>query len=112
MLQLKKPLDLVISTGKATSVRKFIELSFQHIGKKIIWKGHGVNEKGYCKKTNKMFVKVSDKYFRPNEVQYLCGNSKLAKKKIGWTPKTNIKELVRIMMDYDLKYDDYGEDLT
>jgi GDPmannose 4,6-dehydratase len=112
ILQVKKPDDFVISTGKGVSVRKFIEEGFKHVGKKIVWKGKGLNEKGFCKNTGKLLIKVDKKYFRPNEVEFLIGNSSKAQKILKWKPKVDYKKLVKIMLDYDLKYDKYGGDLS
>ena len=102
MLQQKKPDDYVISTGKQYSVRQFIEESFNYFGIKILWKGKGLNEIGYDKKTKKILVKIDPYYFRPNEVPNLKGNSKKAKKVLGWSPKTDFKELVKIMIKAEL----------
>ncbi len=102
MLQQKKPDDYVISTGKQYSVRQFIEESFNYFDIKILWKGRGLNEIGYDKKTKKILVKIDPYYFRPNEVPNLKGNSKKAKKVLGWSPKTDFKKLVKIMIKAEL----------
>ena len=80
MLQQKKPQDYVISTGKTYSVRKFIEKVCKYMNIKIIWKNKGIKEVGINKETNKIIVKVNPKFYRPAEVDYLLGNSSLAKK--------------------------------
>ena len=80
MLQQKKPQDYVISTGKTYSVRKFIEKVCKYMNIKIIWKNKGLKEVGINKETNKIIVKVNPKFYRPAEVDYLLGNSSLAKK--------------------------------
>jgi GDPmannose 4,6-dehydratase len=103
MLQLKKADDFVISTGKAYSVREFIEEAFSIVNIKIKWSGSGLNEKGYNSKTKKILVKVDPYYFRPNEVDYLRGDSSKARRIFGWKPKTDFKQLVRIMMSEELK---------
>ena len=112
MLQQTKPDDYVISSGKGYTVRQFIEKAFEKIGINIKWKGSSLNEVGYCSKTKKIHVKVDSKYFRPNEVDKLIGNSKKAQKKLRWKYKVSIDELINIMIKYDLKFDDYGGDLT
>ena len=86
----------------------FVELAFSHIGVKIRWEGHGTNEKGFDTKTNKLRVIVDEKYFRPAEVNVLLGNPIKAFEKLGWSPKTSLEELVKIMVDYDLKFNSYG----
>ncbi len=112
MLQQKIPDDYVIASGKGYTVRQFIEKAFEKIGITIKWRGSNLNEVGYCSKTKKIHVKVDSKYFRPNEVDKLIGNSKKAQKKLKWKYKVSIDELINIMIKYDLKFDDYGGDLT
>ncbi len=108
MLQQDKPDDFVAATGKTYTIRYFVELAFQEVGINIIWEGENENEKGYDKKTGKMLVKVDQKYFRPTEVDILIGDATKAKEELGWEPKTTLKELVHMMVQYDLKYDTYG----
>jgi len=103
MLQQKKPQDYVISTGKTYSVRKFIEKVCKYMNIKIIWKNKGVKEVGINKETNKIIVKVNPKFYRPAEVDYLLGNSSLAKKNLKWKPKHNFDELVEMMIKSDLE---------
>lgn len=101
MLQKEKPDDYVISTGKQYSVKEFIEKCFSYVEIKIIWSGKGNDEVG--KDINgEILVKVDPYYYRPNEVGDLLGDSSKAKKELGWIPKTNLEELVKIMMDHDL----------
>ena len=104
MLQRKEPKDYVIATGKVYSVRDFAENSAKLLGFDIEWRGKGVSEIGVDKKTDKTIIKINPKYFRPAEVDYLCGDSSLAKKELGWEAKTDFFELVKIMTkhDYDL----------
>ena len=108
MLQQKKPEDYVISTGKMTSVRNFIELSAQKlgwnnesIGKSIIWEGVGENEIGRRADTNEIVIKVDSKYFRPTEVDKLLGDSSKAFKNLGWNPETNLEKLIEEMIKHD-----------
>ena len=89
-------------TNKTHSVRKFIELAFKRVGIKIAWKGKGIKEVGYDKKTNKIHIKIDKIYFRPNEVEYLKGDYTKIKKLLGWKPKVNFNQLVNIMVDEDL----------
>jgi GDPmannose 4,6-dehydratase len=113
MLQSKKPLDLVISTGKQYSVKSFIEQCCEYLGIVISWKGKGLKEIGYIKDIkNKKFTKIQKKqiivqidkkYFRPSEVDYLLGDSSKAKKLLGWKPKINLKQLIKLMLDEDMK---------
>ena len=104
MLQQKKPKDFVISTGKTYDIKHFINISTNYLGLKTKWIGKGVNEKLINLKSKKIIIKINPKLFRPSEVNVLKGNSSLARRKLGWTPKTNLKELVRIMIEEELKY--------
>lgn len=110
MLQQDKPDDFVIATGETHTVREFTELAFRHIGVDLAWEGDGVEEKAYDRKTNRLLVEVDPKYFRPAEVEFLWGDPTKAKEKLGWTNKTSFERLVEIMMDYDMKFDNYGGD--
>lgn len=110
MLQQDKPDDFVIATGETHTVREFTELAFRHIGVDLAWEGDGVEEKAYDRKTNRLLVEVDPKYFRPAEVEFLWGDPAKAKEKLGWTNKTSFERLVEIMMDYDMKFDNYGGD--
>jgi GDPmannose 4,6-dehydratase len=102
ILQQEKPDDYVLATGETHSVREFIEEAFKHVGIQIEWKGKGVKEKGYDKKTGKMMVTVDPRYFRPNEVDILCGDYSKAKRDLKWEPKVKFKELVKIMMQAEI----------
>ena len=103
MLKAKKPSDYVIATGKSYSVKQFVEEAFKHIDIKILWKGRGVNETGYDKKTGKIHIKIDPVYFRPTDVDELRGDASKARKHLKWKPKTSFKELVKEMMISDLK---------
>jgi len=103
ILQQKKADDYVLATNETHTIRELIEYSFKHIGINIIWKGKGLSEKGFDSKTGKILVEVSEKFYRPAEVNSLIGNPAKAKKILGWQPKTKFKELVDIMIESDLK---------
>ena len=102
ILQQKKADDFVISTGKQYSVKDFIETASKHFGFKIRWKGKGVNTKGYDQ-NNRLIIECSKKYFRPLEVDTLLGNSNKAKKILKCRPEYSFKELVKNMVESDLK---------
>jgi GDPmannose 4,6-dehydratase len=102
MLQQDEPDDFCIATGVQYSVRDFINLAWSYLGNTMVWKGKGLNEKGYDKKTGKLIVKISKRYFRPNEVETLLGDITKAKDKLGWIPKTTLKEIVDDMMENDI----------
>ncbi len=103
MLQKKVPNDYVIATNKGYSVRKFIEETYKYLGIKINWIGKGDKEVGKDIKTGKIIIKVNPKYYRPNEVENLRGDPKRAKKDLNWKPKVTFKELVKEMIEYELK---------
>ncbi|MDD3225115.1 MAG: GDP-mannose 4,6-dehydratase [Clostridium sp.] len=103
MLQQKKPKDYVIATNETHTVKEFTELAFKEIGVDIKWTGNGINEKGIDSSTGKVLVDVNPRYFRPAEVELLWGNSSKAEKELGWRRKTSFKELVKMMVDSDMK---------
>lgn len=104
ILQHDKPEDFVIATGEMHSVRKFVELAFRYVGIDIEWIGTGVEEKGVNKATGEVIVEVDPKFFRPAEVEQLLGDPTKAKTLLGWNPtKTSFEELVRIMVQSDMK---------
>ena len=100
MLQQDEPDDYVIATGEQHSVREFVELSAPFFGLDIEWKGEGIDEEGVDKTTGRSIIKVSDKYFRPTEVDSLLGDASKAKEKLGWEPKITFEQLVEDMCIY------------
>ncbi|MCS6904501.1 MAG: GDP-mannose 4,6-dehydratase [Bacteroidia bacterium] len=102
ILQHPYPDDFVIATGKTYSVREFCELAALYAGFSLVWEGEGENEVGRDTKTGKIIIAVDKRYFRPTEVDILIGDATKAKKLLGWEPKTDIHQLVRIMMYHDL----------
>ena len=102
ILQKSKPDDYVISTGKSYSVRSFVEEAYKIIGIKIKWIGEGLNEKGINSKDKKTIIVIDKKYFRPNEVDKLQGDSRKAKKELNWKPKISFKKLVKEMVQYEI----------
>merc|ERR1719440_2269622 len=111
MLQQDTSDDFVVATGETNTVRSFIELAFDTIGITITWKGKGVDEVGYDKKTGTARVKIDPKYFRPTEVELLIGDPTKAKEKLGWVPTTSMQELCKEMVAADIKLVEKG-DLT
>ena len=103
MLQGEKADDYVLATNKFYSVRDFVEKAFSIKGFNIKWQGEGLDEVGIDEKTGKVLVRVSDKYFRPAEVEELLGDSTKAKKELDWEAKTSFKELVEEMVEVDCK---------
>ena len=103
MLQIKKPEDFVIATGKMHSVKDFINKCIKILGLKTKWVGNGLNEKLINLDTNKPIILIDKKYFRPSEVNFLKGDFTKAKKILKWFPKTNIDDLAKIMINSDLE---------
>jgi len=102
MLQQDQPEDFVIATGKQYSVKDFVNIAAKELNIDITWKGSGIDEKGFDKKTNKQIVAVDSKYFRPTEVETLLGDPSKAKQKLGWEPEITFQELVTEMVKQDL----------
>lgn len=94
--------DWVLATGTTTTVRKFVELSFAEIGRKLEWRGVGVDETGHCTRTGATLVCIDPRYFRPTEVDLLLGNPAKAKAKLNWQHITTLEDLVREMVAADL----------
>lgn len=103
MLQQDTPDDYVMATGVTTTVRDFITMAFKEAGISIKWEGNGVEEKGIDIASNKVVVEIDPRYFRPAEVELLIGDPTKAKTKIGWEPKVQLPELVKMMVENDIK---------
>ena len=101
MLQHDKPEDYVLSTNEFHSVREFVEKSFALKGFNIKWKGSGVEEVGYDETTGRELINISEKYFRPSEVEELLGDSTKAQTELGWKPEVSFDELVKMMVEGD-----------
>ncbi|MDY0151563.1 MAG: GDP-mannose 4,6-dehydratase [Candidatus Cloacimonas sp.] len=103
MLQHEHPDDFVLATNETHTVREFIETTFLELGIQIEWVGTGVEEKGIDKKNGNVVVQIDKRYFRPTEVDLLVGDYAKAKDKLGWEPKVKMHELVKIMVEADLR---------
>jgi GDPmannose 4,6-dehydratase len=101
MLQHDKPEDYVLSTNEFHSVREFVEKAFGLKGFNIKWKGEGINEIGYDETTGRELINISEKYFRPSEVEELLGDSTKAQTELGWKPEVSFDELVKMMVKGD-----------
>ncbi len=101
MLQQDIPDDYVLATGQARSVKEFVEAAFSYIGRRIDWRGQGVDEKGYDSKTGACLVEVDPALFRPTEVRHLLGDASRAKEILGWEPEISFEQLVEEMMEAD-----------
>lgn len=102
MLQLDAPQDFVIATGTQHSVRDFVDLAGTELGISVRWEGEGLDEKGYDA-DGRCIVRVDPRYFRPAEVDTLLGDATKAREILGWSPTTSFDELVREMVQEDLK---------
>ena len=115
MLQQETPDDYVIGTGESHSVRELAESAFGYAGIEIEWKGKGLKTKGIVKsldeeitasvtlKPGDSIIEIDPRYFRPTEVDYLKADISKAKRKLKWHPRIHFKELIKIMVDYDMK---------
>ncbi len=102
MLQQDVADDYVLATGETTQVRQFVEWAFEDVGIDLEFRGKGIDEKGYCKKTGQCLIEIDPRYFRPTEVELLIGDPTKAKEKLGWTHETSIRDLAREMVQADL----------
>jgi GDPmannose 4,6-dehydratase len=101
ILQHSEPGDYVLSTNEFHSVREFVEIAFGVKGFEIEWRGTGINEEGYDKKTGRKLIEVSEKYFRPAEVEFLLGDSSKAREVLDWKPEYSFNDLVKEMVNCD-----------
>ena len=113
MLQQEKPDDYVVGTGESHTIKEFLVKAFEYARIELEFRGQGVEEKAIVKsvdnkwkdvlKVGDVVVEIDPKYFRPTEVEHLQADITKAREKLGWQPRTTFEELVRIMVDYDMK---------
>jgi GDPmannose 4,6-dehydratase len=103
IVQQPEPDDYVLATGEEHSVREFVEKAFAHVGRKIVWEGEGISERGIEDGTGRVLVEVDARYFRPTEVECLVGDPLKARRKLGWTHQVSFDALVKEMVEEDLK---------
>jgi GDPmannose 4,6-dehydratase len=112
MLQQDKPDDYVIGTGESHSVREFVEKAFNYAGIELEWKGEGIEEKAIVEsvesnintlKSGDEVIEIDPRYFRPTEVEFLQADITKSKKELGWRPRITFDELIKIMVDYDMR---------
>jgi len=104
MLQQDTPDDYVLATGQSLTVRNFIEASFACIGIHLRWEGAGLNERGVCRFTGRVLVRVDEQFFRPTELHALIGDASKARAALGWRPVTGFNDLVREMVEAERTY--------
>lgn len=103
MMQKKEPKDYVLATGESHSVKEFANEAAKIMGFNLVWKGPKGNEYAVDKNTNKIIIKKNKDYNRPSDVSFLKGDASMAKKELGWYPKTKFKDLVKLMVEADRK---------
>jgi GDPmannose 4,6-dehydratase len=103
MLQHDTPDDYVLATGETTTVRTFVDWSFEEVGISLEWTGEGVNEKGYDTRTGECVVAIDPKYYRPTEVDLLIGDPTKAERVLGWKSTVSARELAAEMVKSDLE---------
>jgi GDPmannose 4,6-dehydratase len=103
MLQQEKPDDYIMATGITATVRDFITMAFKESGIVLNWQGSGLEEKGVDAITGEILVEIDPMYFRPAEVDILIGDPSKAKTKLGWEPRAQLPDLVKMMVENDMK---------
>ena len=102
ILNAEKADDFVLATGETHSVRELIETAFRLAGFDLVWEGNGIDEKGIDRAGGKVLVEIDPKFFRPTEVELLCGDASKARKILGWKPKRTFRDIVEEMFRADL----------
>ena len=103
MLQQDEPDDYVLATGETHGVREVVELAFARVNRVIEWRGHGVDEKGVDRDSGEILVGVDPRYYRPTEVDFLLGDARKARERLGWAPRTSFADMIIEMVDADLE---------
>jgi GDPmannose 4,6-dehydratase len=101
MLQHEPPSDYVLATGEARSIRDFVLEAGRHLGFDIVWQGAGMDECGLDRASGRVIVRVNPRFFRPAEVDIVCGDAGKARRELGWQPRTSFSEIVRLMVEAD-----------
>jgi GDPmannose 4,6-dehydratase len=113
IMQQKTAENFVLATGESHTVREFAENAFASLDITLEWQGSGVDEKGIDISTGNTIIQVDPRYFRPTEVDHLCGDASKAKEKLGWEPKITFKELVKDMVSSDFEfYKSHPDEIT
>jgi len=102
MLQQDAPDDFVVATGRSETVREFCRAAFAAAGIELRFEGSGTSEVGIDVASGRVLVEIDARYFRPTEVEALCGDASKAREKLGWEPKVSLAELTRMMVEADL----------
>ena len=102
MLQSDRPDDYVVATGEQHSIREFLEIVFRKLDVELVWRGSGVDEIGLDRATGKTLVEIDPYFFRPTEVNFLCGDASKARERLGWRPRRSFEDLVDDMLRADV----------
>lgn len=108
MLQANEPDTFVLSTGRAETVREFVNMAFKAAGFHLQWQGADEHEIGIDDASGKTLVRVNPKFYRPAEVDQLIGDAAKAREKLGWAPTTTLEELCAMMVAADLRRNELG----
>jgi GDPmannose 4,6-dehydratase len=103
IVQQTEPGDYVLATGESHTVREFVEKAFKCIGRDIVWRGKGVEERGFDNQSNKILIAIDPRYFRPTEVDSLLGDPSKARAELGWKHRLSFDDLVAEMVKADLE---------
>ena len=103
MLQQEKPDDYVLATGTTTTIRDFCKLAFKEAGFDISFQGQGTDEKGIDTNTGKILIEIDKRYFRPTEVDFLCGDATKAQNVLNWQTQYTLNTLIKEMIEEDMK---------
>jgi GDPmannose 4,6-dehydratase len=103
MLQQDTPEEYVLATGVTTTIKDFVNYSLNYLEYSFEWVGEGLEEKCIDTSSGKILVEINSNFHRPAEVEILLGNADKAKQKLGWSAKVSVKELAKIMVDFDSK---------
>ena len=103
ILQQDDPDDYILATGETHSVREFVERAFGHVGRSIVWQGKDHEETGHCQRSGEVLVAIDPTYYRSTEVDLLLGDPEKARRKLGWQHRTRFEDLVKEMVDADLR---------
>jgi len=107
MVQSDKPDDYVLATGVTTSIRDFVTKTFKYLGIQVDWEGFGEFECGKNQANGEIIVSVSEEFYRPSEVELLVGDSSKARRELNWEPKVNLDELIKRMVNFEFKSNEY-----
>ena len=103
IMQHAKADDFVLATGRAETVRFFLEHAFAYVDLAIVWEGEGLQEVGRDKKSGKILVRIDERYFRPTEVDVLRGDYTKARTQLGWEPTVDLESLIKEMVESELR---------